>query len=200
MRINLRFHQDDRGTRYCDVFPEIKRGDINVTIVEPGACALWHRHRRQDDYQFVIKGSLKIGMCNTPSTESEILKESDSKQFLRDNFIHDSIKEWEDEYSVYTRDSILCHYDHVSQAKIKNDLVNSYMEKWKEPNVEWHYMSEKSADQGALFIPRGLWHGCYNYTNEPAILIYHITNKYDGSDEDRMDVNHAGWAYEREAK
>ena len=22
----------------------------------------------------------------------------------------------------------------------------------------------------------------------------------DGSDEDRMDVNHAGWAYEREAK
>ena len=53
---------------------------------------------------------------------------------------------------------------------------------------------------GPLFIPRYLWHGCYNYTNEPAILIYHITNKYDGEDEDRLDPFIAGWPYERQVK
>ena len=53
---------------------------------------------------------------------------------------------------------------------------------------------------GPIFIPRHLWHGCYNYTNEPAILIYHITNKYDGDDEDRLDPFIAGWSYERQVK
>ena len=61
-----RFHMDDRGVRYCDIFPEIEKGDINVSIIEPGAAALWHRHKNQDDYQIVIKGSLKVGLCNAP--------------------------------------------------------------------------------------------------------------------------------------
>ena len=26
-----RFHMDDRGIRYCDIFPEIEKGDINVS-------------------------------------------------------------------------------------------------------------------------------------------------------------------------
>jgi hypothetical protein len=66
-----RFHMDDRGIRYCDIFPEIGKGDINVSIIEPGAAALWHRHMHQDDYQIVIKGSLKVGKENgrkTPAT------------------------------------------------------------------------------------------------------------------------------------
>ena len=58
MRFGGRFHMDDRGIRYCDIFPEIEKGDINVSIIEPGAAALWHRHMKQDDYQIVIKGSL----------------------------------------------------------------------------------------------------------------------------------------------
>ena len=69
-----------------------------------------------------------------------------------------------------------------------------------EGKVEWHYLTERNANEGPLFIPRYLWHGCYNYTNEPAILIYHITNKYDGEDEDRLNPFIAGWNYEREVK
>ena len=38
------------------------------------------------------------------------------------------------------------------------------------------------------------------FSNEPAILIYHITNKYDGEDEDRLEPFIAGWPYERRAK
>ena len=29
-----RFHMDDRGIRYCDVFPDIEKGDINISIIE----------------------------------------------------------------------------------------------------------------------------------------------------------------------
>ena len=66
MNFGGRFHMDDRGIRYCDIFPEIEKGDINISIIEPGAAALWHRHMKQDDYQIVIKGSLKVGVCNAP--------------------------------------------------------------------------------------------------------------------------------------
>ena len=68
MRHGGRFHLDDRGIRYCDIFPEIERGDINVSYIEPGAAALWHRHQIQADYQIVVKGGLKIGVCNLPNT------------------------------------------------------------------------------------------------------------------------------------
>ena len=69
-----------------------------------------------------------------------------------------------------------------------------------EPEVRWHYLSERNANDGPLYIPTGLWHGCYNYTNEPAILIYHITTKYDGTDEERMSPYMAMWNYNREDK
>ena len=42
MRHDGRYHLDDRGQRYCDIFPEIGTGDINVSVIEPGATALWH--------------------------------------------------------------------------------------------------------------------------------------------------------------
>ena len=39
MNFGGRFHMDDRGIRYCDIFPEIEKGDINVSIIEPGSCS-----------------------------------------------------------------------------------------------------------------------------------------------------------------
>ena len=74
MKFGGRFHMDDRGIRYCDIFPEIEKGDINVSIIEPGAAALWHRHMKQDDYQIVIKGSLKVGVCNAPYMDKNDLE------------------------------------------------------------------------------------------------------------------------------
>jgi len=134
----MRFNQDDRGVRYCDIFPEVGKGDINVTVVYPGAIAAWHRHQRQDDYQIVVKGVLKIGVCDKPKSEGG--------------------------------------------------------------TVKWYFSSERSAKDGAIHIPAGLWHGCYNFTNEPAILIYHITNKWDGTDEERMPVEEMGFDWVREMK
>ena len=186
MKHGGRFHIDDRGTRYCDIFPEIGKGDINVTIVEPGAAALWHRHMFQDDYQFVIKGRLKIGVCNAPYMGGDDL----------DNF---GMSE-EDSSGVYDqREQLLTNWKELKNAGQEN---SPHLKKWPtdEGKVEWHYLSETNAKDGPLFIPRFLWHGCYNYTNESAILIYHVTNKYTGEDEDRLDPFVAGWNYERIAK
>ena len=176
-----RFHMDDRGIRYCDVFPEIEKGDINISIIEPGAAALWHRHEHQDDYQFVIKGSLKVGVCNGPYMDNDDLEglglsEEDTASIYEER--EELLKEWR-----------ALRLGHHQKAWPEN-----------ETKVEWYYLSERNANTGPLFIPRHLWHGCYNYTNEPAILIYHITNKYDGKDEQRLDPLVAGWEYERIVK
>ena len=186
MKHGGRFHIDDRGTRYCDIFPEIGKGDINVTIVEPGAAALWHRHMYQDDYQFVIKGSLKIGVCNAPYMGGDDL----------DNY---GMSE-EDSASIYEqREELLNNWKDLKGA---DRTISPHLNLWPddEGKVEWHYLSERTAKDGPLYIPRFLWHGCYNYTNEPAILIYHVTNKYTGEDEDRLDPFVAGWNYERIVK
>ena len=176
---------DDRGIRYCDIFPEIGKGDINVSVIEPGAAALWHRHEHQDDYQLVIKGSLKVGVCNAPYMEGDDLENYGMPEELASTYYEareEALKSWQELY----------------KKEDKPPILNTWPEDTGE--VNWHYLSERNANAGPLYIPRYLWHGCYNYTNEPAILIYHITNKYDSEDEHRMEPLVAGWPYERVVK
>ena len=145
----------------------------------------------QDDYQFVIKGSLKVGICNAPymgadDMESIGMTEEHAVEIYEQR--EELLTNWRELQGVEPSDSLLTR------------AINLRQWPTDEGKVEWHYLSERNAKDGALFIPRFLWHGCYNYTNEPAILIYHITNKYDGDDEDRLDPFIAGWPYEREVK
>ena len=183
---------DDRGIRYCDIFPEIGKGDINITIIEPGAAALWHRHENQTDYQFVIKGSLKIGIANMPFRAPG---RTSGRTLITDRME----KDWQEKYYYIHKDS----YNNAGQLFGRE--TNKYLKYSKifektEARCDWYYLSECNANQGSLFIPSGLWHGCYNYTNEPAILCYHITNKWDGTDEERCDPDILGWKYERIVK
>jgi len=187
----MRYHADDRGQRYCDIFPQIGKGDINITIVEPGAAALWHRHEFQTDYQIVVKGALKIGVANLPRSKYKYYATANPPHGA-DVIMSDLYKDWEEKYySVYT-DSV--------QKYSKMDVKQSKNFEKDVPRCDWHYLSERNANQGALFIPSGLWHGCYNYTNEPAILCYHITNKWDGTDEERCTPEILDYNYEREVK
>jgi dTDP-4-dehydrorhamnose 3,5-epimerase len=133
----LRFHEDDRGVRYNDIFP-VGQGDVNATLVYPGALSAWHRHQHQDDYQICVKGSLKFGFCDKPAGEGG--------------------------------------------------------------KVEWVYSSERSAKDGALFIPRGIWHGYCNFSHEIAIVLYWLTNKYNPNDEERKSVEAMGFDWARHAK
>lgn len=132
----MRFHQDDRGVRYCDIFDVMKEGDINITVFYPGAVAAWHRHQRQTDYMFVVKGSLRLGMCDKSRSEGG--------------------------------------------------------------KVIWEYLSDR--EPKVLEILPGMWHGSYNFTQEPTILVYFITQKYDGTDEERATVEEMGFDWSREIK
>lgn len=58
-------------------------------------------------------------------------------------------------------------------------------------DIEWCYLSERG--HHILHIPAGVWHGTYNFTNEEAILIYFITQKYDPSDEERAPTDPGLW-------
>ena len=183
----MRYSHDDRRASYCDVFPEIGKGDINISIVEPGSIMMWHRHQFQSDYQLVVKGALKIGMCNFPNILYPAVGLDDEYVVRVDDAQDRLATEWREKYREISI----------------NDLTSKGLGvTWplNEPKVEWHYLSERNANEGPLYIPPGLWHGCYNYTNEQAILVYHITNKWDGDDEDRCDVDTMKWPVEREAK
>ena len=66
--------------------------------------------------------------------------------------------------------------------------------------VEWVYCSERSAKDGAIFIPRGVWHGYYNFTNDVAVVLYWLTSKYNPADEERMSVEAMGFDWMRRAR
>ena len=48
------------------------------------------------------------------------------------------------------------------------------------------FVSLSEHDGRVLRIPPGVLHGWRNMTSEPAILMYHITEKYDPSDPDEL--------------
>jgi dTDP-4-dehydrorhamnose 3,5-epimerase len=124
-----RRYDDDRGRRYCDIYPVVT-GDINITFAYPGVITAWHAHKRQFDEWFVIKGALKVGLA-VPDQDGG----------FRGQFVS------------------LSEYD----GKI-------------------------------LRIPPGVLHGWRNHTNEIAILMYHISEKYNPAnpDEVRYTVEHVG--------
>ncbi len=65
-----RLYDDDRARRACDVFgftgdEKVQMaGDINITWAYPGRVVAWHRHQKQTDHWFVIKGNLKVGLLD----------------------------------------------------------------------------------------------------------------------------------------
>ena len=59
----MRLHQDDRRLMYADIFPD-DPGDINVTVLEPGALCAWHKHNYQHDKFLVLQGTVKFGIID----------------------------------------------------------------------------------------------------------------------------------------
>lgn len=59
----MRVHKDERRNGYFDIFPEIGKGDINVSVIKPRQSAGdWHAHKNQGDYWFIAKGTLLVGL------------------------------------------------------------------------------------------------------------------------------------------
>ena len=125
----VRRFDDDRGRRYCDIFPLVT-GDINITHAYPGVTTAWHAHNRQFDEWFVIKGALKVGLA------------------------------------------------------IRNP----------DGTFKWKFVSLSEYDGKVLRILPGVLHGWRNHTNQEAVLMYHISEKYDpdNPDEIRYSIEQVG--------
>ena len=205
----MRYNEDDRAQRYCDCFPEIGKGDINISIVYPGTIAAWHRHSKQVDYQLVIKGSLKVGVCNLPNNDYSGCKNFYEEEIVKSSFYR-YFQEWKNKYYKIIDESCRkiaitavhekVNYDILGTMSDSHSLSDTVSKTKETPKCKFYYLSDRNTNEGPLVIPAGLWHGSYNFTNEPAILIYHITEKWDGTDEDRADVREFRWNWKREVK
>ncbi len=193
----MRAGGDDRAQRYCDIFSSMKEGDINCSIVYPGTLAAFHMHYAQDDYQIVLKGSLKIGICNVPNYSQAVY---DLYRERYDNKTLDDFIKKTSDYSKIQRLKLVNQWfdfmnsDYFKQNKdLYSDFING-------PVCKWFYLSDRNTNNGPVIVRRGLQHGSFNFTNEEAILLYFINNKYNGSDEYRASVDIMGWDWKRETK
>lgn len=64
--VNVNFNE--KRVMYSQIFSELK-GDVNVSIINPGEINAWHKHEKQTDHFVVIQGALKFGVCGGPSGE-----------------------------------------------------------------------------------------------------------------------------------
>ena len=60
---SVQFHEDDRAQRFFDVF-DVLPGQVNISHVNSTEHVVaWHKHKKQVDYWFCIKGSFKVGLA-----------------------------------------------------------------------------------------------------------------------------------------
>jgi len=172
----------------------MENGQVDISIIYPGTRIFWHRHRHQNDYMLVVKGSLRVGICNVPNYE-DYNDTNDTIREYRDTLCD----EWDNEYIDITRRVLK---ESIHQSNSIHGFGQLYSHNLIDPFVYWKVLNEQNMIDGPLFIPAGLWHGSMNFSNELTILIYYVSSKYNMKepDEDRCDINMMGWNIEREVK
>ena len=63
----IKYHEDDRAQRLHDVYKVgMIDGQINISFINSTEhCVGWHYHKKQTEYWFVVKGSLKVGLVKS---------------------------------------------------------------------------------------------------------------------------------------
>jgi len=71
----IQYNEDDRAQRCLNIFPELN-GQINISYVNnTNHIVAWHKHEKQTDYWFCIKGSFKVGIAYpeySPTFDGEV--------------------------------------------------------------------------------------------------------------------------------
>jgi dTDP-4-dehydrorhamnose 3,5-epimerase len=61
--INVQYHEDDRAQRCLNLFPDVA-DQINISHVNStNHIVAWHKHEKQTDYWFCVRGSFKVGLA-----------------------------------------------------------------------------------------------------------------------------------------
>lgn len=100
-----RIHDDDRRRSINDVFGT-KGFDINISYIYPGRIVAWHRHLKQPDYWFLIKGSLKVGLYDE---DKGVLMWVYMHEWERKT-LYIPPKIWHGWRNINDGESILCYY------------------------------------------------------------------------------------------
>jgi len=59
----VQYNEDDRAQRCLDIFSELP-GQVNLSYVNSTEhIVAWHKHEKQTDYWFCVKGSFKVGIA-----------------------------------------------------------------------------------------------------------------------------------------
>ena len=68
---------DDRGWSIHDMFPDLRGGQINYSVLFPGIVKAWHRHKIQTDYFCVVMGNAQVAVHDpdTGKTETHFMGE-----------------------------------------------------------------------------------------------------------------------------
>lgn len=67
--------KDARGQGDYDIFPAVRKGQINISKTYPGVIRAFHRHLKQDDYWYIVSGQFEVALCDEQSNEAGELLE-----------------------------------------------------------------------------------------------------------------------------
>lgn len=123
----MRRHTDHRRSGFFDVFPP-GVVEINVCVINPGQLAGdWHCHKHQNDYWFVAKGKLAIGISDGLN-ESVIIQGPIAEVTLIPAGVWHTYRALEETVLIY---GLTNHYDPGSPDELRRPYVEGT------PWAEW---------------------------------------------------------------
>lgn len=71
---------DDRGWAFYNIFDAVP-GQLNYSVLYPGIVKAWHRHKKQNDYFFVLLGNARVALHDPAAgkTETHFIGEKNPK-------------------------------------------------------------------------------------------------------------------------
>jgi len=128
----FKFHEDDRGQRFQDVYGENMPGSqVNVTFINSTKhIVAWHKHNIQTDYWTVLRGSLKVGLATEEAgCEFEYLSDKNPRVLeIKPGVYHG--------YRAMIPGTILCYY--LTEKYNPDDEIRAgvgdFGEDWSTPN------------------------------------------------------------------
>lgn len=61
--------KDDRGKGIYDIFKDIPKGQVNLSVTYPGTIRAFHRHNSQTDNWYLVSGDIEVGLQDADLNE-----------------------------------------------------------------------------------------------------------------------------------
>lgn len=66
--------KDDRGQGQYDIFPQLEKGQINISTTYPGVIRAFHRHWFQEDNWFIVSGQFEVVLATVDGEGDHVQK------------------------------------------------------------------------------------------------------------------------------